>query len=69
APMPGRVVKVFAAAGDRVEEGAPLVALEAMKMEHVLRAPCAGIVEDVAASVGVQVDDGAVLAVVVADKE
>ncbi len=44
-PMPGAVVAVHVATGDVVEAGAPLLAVEAMKMEHVLRAPLAGSVE------------------------
>ena len=39
APMPGRVVKVLVAEGDPVEQGQALLVLEAMKMEHTLRAP------------------------------
>jgi acetyl-CoA/propionyl-CoA carboxylase biotin carboxyl carrier protein len=41
-PMPGAVIAVHAATGDVVEAGAPLVTVEAMKMEHVLKAPTAG---------------------------
>ena len=44
-PMPGAVTAVHAAAGDAVAEGAPLLAVEAMKMEHVLRAPVSGTLE------------------------
>jgi 3-methylcrotonyl-CoA carboxylase alpha subunit len=44
APMPGRVVKVMANNGDVVEAGATLVIMEAMKMEHVITAPCKGLV-------------------------
>jgi len=44
-PMPGAVVAVHAQTGDAVEAGAPLLAIEAMKMEHELRAPLAGTVE------------------------
>lgn len=44
APMPGRVVKVLVANGQEVEAGATLVILEAMKMEHVVSAPCKGYV-------------------------
>ncbi|MEI2716115.1 MAG: biotin/lipoyl-containing protein [Candidatus Nanopelagicales bacterium] len=40
-PMPGTVIAVAVAAGDRVAEGAPLVTVEAMKMEHTLTAPAA----------------------------
>jgi 3-methylcrotonyl-CoA carboxylase alpha subunit len=42
APMPGKVVQVHVAPGDRVRRGEPLVALEAMKMEHTLVAPMDG---------------------------
>jgi len=44
APMPGLVVKVPVAAGNRVEKGAVLVILESMKMQNELKAPHAGIV-------------------------
>lgn len=62
--MPGRIIKVLAVAGDAVAEGQPLAILEAMKMEHAVRAPCAGTVAELHAYVGAQVDDGFVLAVV-----
>ena len=42
-PMPGSVVAVHVTDGEVVEEGAPLLVVEAMKMEHVLRAPAAGV--------------------------
>ncbi|HEX3487992.1 MAG TPA: biotin carboxylase N-terminal domain-containing protein, partial [Streptosporangiaceae bacterium] len=42
APMPGTVVRVAVAVGDKVEAGTPMVILEAMKMEHVVAAPAAG---------------------------
>ena len=42
-PMPGSVVAVLVASGDRVEADQPLLIVEAMKMEHVLKAPSAGI--------------------------
>ena len=45
APMPGKVLKVTAAEGASVEKGAPLLVLEAMKMEHEIKAPRAGIVK------------------------
>ena len=64
APMPGTVVRVEVAVGDRVEAGAAIVAIEAMKMEHPVRAPARGVVTGLPIAVGDQVDSGAVLAVV-----
>jgi acetyl-CoA/propionyl-CoA carboxylase biotin carboxyl carrier protein len=55
APMPGTVTLVQAAVGDRVEAGAPLLVVEAMKMEHVLTAPLAGTVTELGATAGQQV--------------
>jgi acetyl-CoA/propionyl-CoA carboxylase biotin carboxyl carrier protein len=64
APMPGSVVEVKVDTGDRVEQGDPIVVVEAMKMEHVLTAPAAGIVT-VATVPGMQVGLDEVLATVV----
>jgi 3-methylcrotonyl-CoA carboxylase alpha subunit len=61
APMPGRVIAVEVAAGDRVAEGQKLVTLEAMKMEHALVAPFDGIIAELHASAGGQVTEGTVL--------
>ena len=44
APLPGRVISVFVAAGDRVIAGQPLLIMEAMKMEHTLRAQTATVI-------------------------
>jgi len=63
-PMPGTVVRVDAVVGASVAVGTPLVALEAMKMEHTLRAPHTGTVSEVRVAVGDQVETGAVLVVV-----
>jgi acetyl-CoA/propionyl-CoA carboxylase biotin carboxyl carrier protein len=52
APMPGQVLLVHAAAGDRVTAGDPLVVLESMKMELVLTAPVDGEVAEVTVAVG-----------------
>ena len=57
-PMPGVVTRVMVAAGDAVEKGQPLLALEAMKMEHLIRAPRDGRVRSVAAAVGEMVSAG-----------
>jgi 3-methylcrotonyl-CoA carboxylase alpha subunit len=61
APMPGVVSKVMVVVGDEVTKGQPLVALEAMKMEHLIRAPREGRVKRVAASPGQMVQAGAEL--------
>ena len=62
APMPGSVIRVGAAAGDKVKAGQPLIWLEAMKMEHTIAAPSAGVLAELNVSAGQQVDVGAVLA-------
>jgi len=65
APMPGSVVRLGTArAGDVVEAGQPILWLEAMKMEHQVSAPVAGVLSALPVSVGSQVDVGTVLAVV-----
>jgi acetyl/propionyl-CoA carboxylase alpha subunit len=64
APMPGKIVKVLVAEGQEVAAGAPLVVLEAMKMEHTVRAAAAGQVRALHVAVGDQVDADRLLAVV-----
>ncbi len=61
-PMPGRIVAVEVAAGDRVTAGQRLVVLEAMKMEQALLSPFDGVVADLSATPGGQVAEGVVLA-------
>jgi len=61
APMPGVITKVMVVVGDEVGKGQPLVALEAMKMEHLIRAPRPGRVRRVAASPGQMVQAGVAL--------
>jgi len=61
APMPGKIVAVLVAAGATVEKGAPLLIMEAMKMEHTIAAPADGRVEELLYAVGDQVAEGAQL--------
>jgi propionyl-CoA carboxylase alpha chain len=68
APMPGTVIAVPAASGSLVEVGQPLLVLEAMKMQHTVKAPAAGVLE-LTVQVGQQVAAGDVLAVVTPDPD
>jgi propionyl-CoA carboxylase alpha chain len=64
APLPGTVVRVTVGVGDTVGTGDVLVAIEAMKMEHEVRAQGAGTVTEVHVAAGDQVDAGRLLVVV-----
>ncbi|TVR10495.1 MAG: acetyl-CoA carboxylase biotin carboxylase subunit [Salinarimonadaceae bacterium] len=64
APMHGKLVALFVEQEERVEKGARIAVVEAMKMEHVLLAPADGVVSEIAAAVGDQVAEGARLVVV-----
>jgi pyruvate carboxylase len=59
--MPGVVIRVLAAEGDRVEPRQPLVVLEAMKMETPLVSPYEAVVRRVHVAEGERVDGGALL--------
>jgi 3-methylcrotonyl-CoA carboxylase alpha subunit len=61
APMPGKIIAVLAEPGSKVEKGAPLLILEAMKMEHAIASPVAGVLKGFLYSVGDQVAEGAEL--------
>ena len=61
APMPGKVIALLAKPGAAVEKGAPLLVLEAMKMEHTISAPRAGTVKGFRYAAGDQVAEGAEL--------
>jgi 3-methylcrotonyl-CoA carboxylase alpha subunit len=61
APMPGKIIAVLVEAGAKVEKGAPLLILEAMKMEHTIKAPAAGTVREILYREGEQVVEGAEL--------
>jgi propionyl-CoA carboxylase alpha chain len=64
APKPGTGTAVHDAAGDAVVAGQPLLVLEAMKMQHPVVAPAAGVVGSLDVVVGAQVEAGAVVAVI-----
>ena len=59
--MPGKVIALLAKPGAAVEKGAPLLVLEAMKMEHTISAPHAGTVKAFRFAAGDQVEEGAEL--------
>jgi 3-methylcrotonyl-CoA carboxylase alpha subunit len=61
-PMPGRVIAVDVALGDKVKKGQRLVVIEAMKMEQGLVAPFDGVITELKATVDAQVSEGALLA-------
>jgi 3-methylcrotonyl-CoA carboxylase alpha subunit len=56
--MPGVVIRVMVGPGEEVRKGQPLVSLEAMKMEHVIRAPRDGRIRTVTAAAGELVNGG-----------
>jgi excisionase family DNA binding protein len=62
APMPGRVIAIHVPPGGRVEAGAPVVTLEAMKMEHAVTSPIQGVVAELPVADGDQVERGQRLA-------
>ena len=64
APMPGSVIGVRVEVGDTVAQGDPILVMEAMKMQHTIAAPYSGVVSELNATEGQQVEAGAVLAVV-----
>ncbi len=61
APMPGLVIEVMVEAGQSISKGDPVLILEAMKMENVLKAPADGTVQAVVVSKGSAVEKNAVL--------
>jgi 3-methylcrotonyl-CoA carboxylase alpha subunit len=60
--MPGRIRRTFVHPGDRVEKGQVVLVIEAMKMEHAIRAPRDGIVTRLEHVEGDLVEAGTVLA-------
>jgi biotin carboxyl carrier protein len=62
--MPGKIVRVLVQAGDKVEAGAGIIVVEAMKMQNEMKAPKAGAVVSINADEGATVNAGDVLAVI-----
>ena len=62
APMPGTILGVKVAVGDKVEKGQTLLILEAMKMENEIAAPEAGTVSSINVEAGASVESGQLLA-------
>jgi 3-methylcrotonyl-CoA carboxylase alpha subunit len=69
APMHGRVLELSVGVGETVTGGQRLAVIEAMKMEHTLRAPFAGVVRHVAAVQGAQVVEGGEIVVIERSEE
>jgi biotin carboxyl carrier protein len=63
-PMPGKVVRILAPAGTKVEAGEGVVVVEAMKMQNEIKSPKAGTVQRIVAEEGAALDAGEVLAIV-----
>jgi 3-methylcrotonyl-CoA carboxylase alpha subunit len=61
APMNGTVVNVLVTSDEQVKKDQPLVIMEAMKMEHTIKAPSDGIINEIFFSTGDMVDGGAAL--------
>jgi 3-methylcrotonyl-CoA carboxylase alpha subunit len=61
APMPGKIVSLLVAPDVVVEQGTPLLIMEAMKMEHTISAPSKGSIAELLYAVGDQVAEGAQL--------
>ena len=61
APMPGKIIDMFASEGDKIKEGKPLLVMEAMKMEMTLYAPKDGVISEIKVQNGALVSDGDIL--------
>lgn len=61
APMPGLVIDIHVSPGDEVKKGDPLLVLEAMKMENVLKAPVDSVIGDIPVNKGIAVEKNQVL--------
>lgn len=64
APMPGKVTKIVAAAGQKVKKGEVILILEAMKMQNEIGAPVDGTVKSINVNAGQSVKPGEVMAII-----
>ena len=69
APMPGKIIGILVSPHEHVRAGTPLVRLEAMKMEHTLKASLDGVVNELSVRLGEQVEAGSTLLVLRASEE
>jgi propionyl-CoA carboxylase alpha chain len=67
APMPGKVIEIRVEVGDHVTAGQTMILLEAMKMEHPMRAAMDGIVAEIRVEAGEQVENETLLLVIEPD--
>ena len=64
APMPGKVIRILAKVGEKIEAGQGVVVVEAMKMQNEVRAPKSGVVEKIVVAEGQSVNAGDALATI-----
>lgn len=64
APLPGKIVRMDIEIGSSIEEDMEILAIEAMKMENIVYAPCDGTIEKILKKVGDEVEDGEVIATI-----
>jgi biotin carboxyl carrier protein len=64
APLPGKIIRMDIEVGSSVEEDMEILAIEAMKMENIVYAPCDGTIEKLLKKVGDEVEEGDVIATV-----
>jgi acetyl-CoA carboxylase biotin carboxyl carrier protein len=64
APLPGKIVRMDIEVGTSIEEDMEIMAIEAMKMETMVYAPCDGTIEKIVKKVGDEVEEGDLIATV-----
>ncbi len=68
-PMPGSVVSVLVTEGQKVEEGTPIIIVSAMKMETTLYSSICGVITEINAAKGEQIDENIALVVIIKEEE